>query len=800
MAAIKLTNSVFRKKLLILLLLTLLFLFVLTIFSANCLSVGNSNLNSNIAPETEIKNFYESDEISPTDNIFDANVKMSKEIFPLESFIPDGWNSPLVISDNKGARDVEFYLVADEIFISWAIVNLTERVISKVFYVDLLLDGVPVERWQFFGISPGQSYSVSDWSELTDKAYLSKGVHELSIDIDSTNVLTDAVSFSDNYSINFTWNQYTKVNTFENNNNILNSRFPNLEFFIPDGWETPIEIYSEEEFALDPSSDRIDLSDVSLQFAYVNNGLTTVDGYYQVHIYLNEIFASKFSRWGVIPGEHVISTPLYTLFSDLELDYGEYKLKVILDPTLMIKESNENDNEYSLQLIWSKNGVVIKPQSLSVVNNPSEVFTDVHAYKFEDWSDPLIFSHELGVYKNNKIVHSESPLFVSWALENYGYRDVEFEAELFLDGVLIEKWDRPNLPVGSIDMILDFPLNRVIGYGFHNVLLRINTLSGESIDIYEDQFYWDKGLHHKFPNSQSVTFLTNFADYWVMHNGLKFPEDQVIVEELTFWMSILYEEIHGQSIDNNLLVHVVDTAEYYRWIESECRDKAKNLSFSMRSIYVDNCQRGQHSNGYYTNWQGFNRIIIKWDLRPMEFIAVMSHELGHYHQSKQRNELDDSYDSKIIALKECQAYVHQSLMIKALEQKLGFELMAYPATRAYEEFIKNEITMMSNKIENPHAYGKLLAWNFLLNDPALRLQRTNLFNNLKLDVINEKFFFDYLIQLNARVSSVNSGFFISDIATLSNTIESFAVARLKNGLVNSEQGDPFLRTTALLIP
>ena len=60
--------------------------------------------------------------------------------------------------------------------------------------------------------------------------------------------------------------------------------------------------------------------------------------------------------------------------------------------------------------------------------------------------------------------------------------------------------------------------------------------------------------------------------------------------------------------------------------------------------------------------------------------------------------------------------------------------------------------------------------------------------------------FDYLIELDVEESEVRSRLFISDLNTLSNTLELFAVSRLKNGLLNFEQGDPFLRETGLLIP
>ena len=107
---------------------------------------------------------------------------------------------------------------------------------------------------------------------------------------------------------------------------------------------------------------------------------------------------------------------------------------------------------------------------------------------------------------------------------------------------------------------------------------------------------------------------------------------------------------------------------------------------------------------------------------------------------------------------------------------------------------------MKEKVETSHTHGKLLAWDLLLNDPGLRLQRTNLFNNLKLDLNNQKFMFDYLIELDIEESEVRSRLFISDLNTLTNTLELFAVSRLKNGLLNFEQGDPFLRETGLLIP
>lgn len=801
MAVMKFSNKVFQKKLTLLVTSILLVIILLIIIISNCSSSENEiNFNSNLDSQIELNNISQSNEEDSNNQIAtQSDFALMDNQFPLKAYAPPGWNSPLIINGENGDRNLNFLLESEEIFISWSIINESTSNVKQVFFVDLLLDGIPIERWKFSGISPGESYSITDWSELAEKANLSNGIHQLSIVIDSTNLIDATNSLNKKFSIQFTLNKYQDVNVSKNTNP-LEARFPNLEFFVPDGWRNPIKVNLEKDLPPDVLSTPIDTPGISVQFAYFNGGLTSVDEYYQVHVYVNDVFASKFSRWGSLPGEYVISTPIYNLISDLDLEYGKHELKVVLDPTLMVMESNESDNQITVEFIWSLDGIEIQQQNVSNDNEAPKGLTNVHGYKFNNWSASLILSNEPGVYDNDQLIHSKNPLFVTWALENNGYSETEFEVELFVDGKILKKWDRPSLPVGSIDMILDYSMDFIIDSGFHNVLLRVITASGEIINIYEDRFYWEKDYQPNFSRIESVNFLTNFGDYWTRHQGLNFPDDQITTEELITWMSVLYEEVHGEAIGENLLFHIVNPKEYYRWIESECRDKSRNLSPDIRVLYFDNCQQGEHSDGYYTNWHGYNRIVVKWDLRPIEFLTVISHELGHYYQSTKRNELDKTYDPEIIALKETQAYVHQSLLIKALEDKLGFELMTYPATRAYEQYVRNEIMSMKEKVETSHTHGKLLAWDLLLNDPGLRLQRTNLFNNLKLDLNNQKFMFDYLIELDIEESEVRSRLFISDLNTLTNTLELFAVSRLKNGLLNFEQGDPFLRETGLLIP
>ena len=180
MAVMKFSNKVFQKKLTLLVTSILLVIILLIIIISNCSSSENEiNFNSNLDSQIELNNISQSNEEDSNNQIAtQSDVALMDNQFPLKAYAPPGWNSPLIINGENGDRNLNFLLESEEIFISWSIINESTSNVKKVFFVDLLLDGIPIERWKFSGISPGESYSITDWSELAEKANLSNGIHQ----------------------------------------------------------------------------------------------------------------------------------------------------------------------------------------------------------------------------------------------------------------------------------------------------------------------------------------------------------------------------------------------------------------------------------------------------------------------------------------------------------------------------------------------------------------------------------------------------------------------------------------------
>ena len=83
--------------------------------------------------------------------------------------------------------------------------------------------------------------------------------------------------------------------------------------------------------------------------------------------------------------------------------------------------------------------------------------------------------------------------------------------------------------------------------------------------------------------------------------------------------------------------------------------------------------------GYYTNWRGAPRIVIRGDKTPMDVLSTISHELGHYRQALVNSSLNEQPNLNIVALREAQAYAHQVVFFRTLESLTGLDLLLYPS-------------------------------------------------------------------------------------------------------------------------
>ena len=122
-------------------------------------------------------------EVVPSNN---TSRPLSNEPFvvSLQPIAMDGWSSPLIVASSAGATESSLIDQNGQIFVSWAITNSGHVSANTPFSIDLLLDGIPVERWSSKGLFVEEIQSVRDWDLLPARTKLTPGIHILSLIVD----------------------------------------------------------------------------------------------------------------------------------------------------------------------------------------------------------------------------------------------------------------------------------------------------------------------------------------------------------------------------------------------------------------------------------------------------------------------------------------------------------------------------------------------------------------------------------------------------------------------------------------
>ena len=234
----------------------------------------------------------------------------------LRPTIPEGWRSPLVIAFSADAPASTILRSDGPVYVSWAMINDGLAPASR-FFVDLYLDGVPVERWSAQELVRADDIIVQGWSDLLVRARLTPGEHELRLVVDSTNLVSESDESDNSHTLTFNWPQGSESARPPT----APSRLPNLAPFTPPGWSSPIRI-------AEPSGGEA----LTVEVAYRNEGLSSIGQLVQVYLYVDGILAAKFRERDLISGEGVLTPPWSGLTQVIPLTPGPHTFTLTTGP------------------------------------------------------------------------------------------------------------------------------------------------------------------------------------------------------------------------------------------------------------------------------------------------------------------------------------------------------------------------------------------------------------------------------------------------------------------------------------
>ena len=219
--------------------------------------------------------------------------------FNLKPKAPGGWSAPLLAANESGRQRNTDLFSDEDVFISWAITNEGPSDVATLFFVDLTLDGVVLERWRNTQLPAGFVGSVPDWRQLMDKVHPTPGLHTVGIVVDPTNLLPESDETDNAYEEEFTW----LPSASPINPTPVPSRLPDLRPSAPDGWDSALVATSYDgDSKIGPLS--VD-STSYVKLGLENIGVASVADDVRVHLFLDSVMVRELTWSGLVPGQAV---------------------------------------------------------------------------------------------------------------------------------------------------------------------------------------------------------------------------------------------------------------------------------------------------------------------------------------------------------------------------------------------------------------------------------------------------------------------------------------------------------------
>jgi hypothetical protein len=719
----------------------------------------------------------------------------------------------LIASPQQGAAFTTALRAGAPAFISWAYHNRGPQDAEGVFYVDLVLDGILIERWYVEGLRAGWYVEQRDWSDLPKRVRLRPGVRTLQLVLDSTNLIPETDETDNVFTLPVLVDPDPSSTPPPP---LLTPKLPDLIPFAPKGWDAPILAYSKEgEEVVRALS--VDVP-TFIRVAIKNAGLSSVQTEFWVHLFLDDVPVWRI-RVQSIPAEYSISYEWDELQKVVRLTPGRHTLKLVVDATNLIDEVDEGNNVFVKEFIWGS-GPLVKDPPPALPPPPAPGKPNLKPLVPPGWDGALVLRPDQGVFSPSLLPVGQA-VYVHWAVKNAGTGDMErgYRVEVRLDGRPVLRWERPPLKAGEVDFVIDWssgtPL--VPSDAAPPEHLRIALVLDPDNQVEEaeegDNTYEREVAVAASPPPRPPP--TAYSPVEVQRKAsrlldlLLVRENTISPRGATYWADVMevvdaaYFTLYGRALrDEPLFIHALSEAEYDLWVEIQCRDEARRSPADEQQAYLQRCLGLKNFDGFHTTWRGHSRIVMRGERPPADLIDTFAHELGHFRQA-----VTNPYrlPRRIIlnerALQEAQAYAYTMLILRTLEDLLGRPLLLYPDLPRMVALIEWYLDRaVEEKDSKEHPRGQLLLWAALLTDGDLASLREELLRDKRLSRESTRKLFEHLVGIRWEMADEYVGRMLQSVEQHLPTIKALARGRLVRGLSYLEEGSPWLRFSGLQLP
>ena len=728
----------------------------------------------------------------------------------------------MVVADSPRMGSSTTQRVGEDTYVSWGLRNAGDAPLEERYFVDLYFDDVVVNRWTGITLARGGNAALIDWTNLSANVIPAPGVHVLKLVLDSTNLIAESDETDNTYELEVIWEAGDPVPAPER----PVTRLPDLAV---------AQLRGVSDFIVaSPYAEDVEDWPLSVDLpAYVvsaiqNRGLSSIDHPVRVDLYLDDILVAWRQGDGAIAGGFPSRVTWSRLQGIVPIAPGEHTLKVVVDPTNLVQESDETNNVFEKVFTWDTGAVPEKPSttagSAPVLPQPLGLANLQPGWIF-DSDGPISLFHEGDTEHNPPLIVGQEVL-LQVAIKNHssvGTR-IPFSVDVFFDDKLVNTFVfRGGIPQKAILSSLWGGLAGEVDITPGEHTLKIVIDSRESVreadeedNVFERTFTWLEEPPpvpdpvERYSTEQIAAVLSGLRDL-VDSSEIAMSPDGVDYSERIFdVVDAGYFLMTGDSLrDERVDIHILNREEYLRWIDEAYENQFASASArEMPGIHVRYERLREYAVGITSRERGRVTVIVDGERPIPTVIDTLAHEIGHLRQDLINPDQHSAaqFDPLLLALLEAQAQQFQRAFWLNIEEFTGETLLEYPEAEVFREWIaQRAFTWFRTAQQDEHALGYLLQWMLVITVPDLAHLEEELRENGSLSAQGSMDLYNYLVGLSpseasalarqtyARASS-------DDLADLYNRLVTAASERLTPDLHPNDEGIAALRQVGLLTP
>ncbi len=732
----------------------------------------------------------------------------------LAPYAPQGWDAPLVVSGSAADDGRSGLRAGGESFVSWAVADTAGTGVDGRFFIDLLFDGVTVWRWTSDLLPAGGYIDISYWPDLHRLVDIDPGTHTLTLVVDATDLVEESDETDNRVETQVEWLPPETALPSPP----ARDRLPDLVPYTPAEWSGPVTANSYGVDGIDgPLS--VD-APARVLAAFTNSGAASTGLTIWAHLYLDDVLVDVSVSPGLLVDDITRRLRVEDLRTRIAIAPGEHTLRLVIDPTDLVDESDETNNVFERRVTWSTGEPPPREadtQAAAAYPTPPALPNLVPGWRF-GWDGPIVVSQERGTSLDAAPVLGRTA-YIDLAVANLSTVEPSqpFSVDLYFDEQKVNSFRfSPDSQSGG-ETLLDWAgLTDAVDPtpGRHVLKLVIDPENAidetdETDNTFEKAVTWQG-------EPASPPQPTTYSDdelRWMLRDlreliGLNQPafepgspdrrEDVLRVAEAGYYL------LTGRSMrDERLTVELLPSEEYTAWVDEDfVRSFAVTAESDYAALVRSREMMKEHSLGLKTRRLGEVAVVVDAGQDVGAAINSLAHELGHAVQDfVNPGQTEEVPSLPLQGIREAQAHQFQRAFWLKLEEFTGLDLLAYPDIGPYRAYVAEQVyAVLRDAASSEHRLSILVQWAALMKEAELESLRTELVTNGRLDAGSAMALFEYLVSIPVDEVGAKVEQWVTGAAFEAGAIVGIGIGRLApEGDVDFE-GPPGLRSTKLLMP